>query len=500
MNKKEYIFELIQSMTQGEKRYFKIIVASFEGKNKTYIKLFDAIDKQKEYDEKAIKKKFAKESFVNHFAVVKNNLFNLILKTLRFYHSKDDNREQVSHYKENFRILVYKGLHNLADSQLKKAMKLAEETERFADKVTLAHWHMNTVVHLAMDKPISTEMIETLTNKPLVYIEEMKNFHTYAKITNQLDIMLLQSNTRLPESQLKIRLFMTEPNLAPSAPTYSVLAKFYKHHARLSCYLALNDFENAYKEASLSIATLYNKPSLTKSQPFLLSSSYNNYLFLTTKTQSIKETERVAKQYQEYLLQLKKENVELHDYEVRLFHTSYFYKLEYYAIRAEFQAITPILEKVEKQLLSIKDQFNPFSFIYYHYFVAYAHFGLGNYTTAQKYVVELLNTAYLKNRKDYLAACHLLNLMIHYKLNHIEHLSYQLKNVKQLLQRQGYFYGFEKNVIAFVSKLYKVKNEIAKQKILAKYLAIFNQLAQQSSEVEPFERLNLIWLIKNDLL
>ena len=56
-------------MTQSEKRYFKMFVSVFEGKNKTYVKLYNAIDKQKEYDEKALKEKFKNEPFVKHFAV-----------------------------------------------------------------------------------------------------------------------------------------------------------------------------------------------------------------------------------------------------------------------------------------------------------------------------------------------------------------------------------------------------------------------------------------------
>ena len=86
-NKSHYIFELIKSMTQTEKRYFKMFVSVFEQKNKTYLKLYNAIDKQKEYDEKALKKKLANERFINHFAVVKNKLYNAILKSLRFYPS-----------------------------------------------------------------------------------------------------------------------------------------------------------------------------------------------------------------------------------------------------------------------------------------------------------------------------------------------------------------------------------------------------------------------------
>ena len=52
--------------------------------------LFEAIDKQQSYDEKAVISKFSKEQFVKQFPVAKNYLYNLILKALDVYHSGVD--------------------------------------------------------------------------------------------------------------------------------------------------------------------------------------------------------------------------------------------------------------------------------------------------------------------------------------------------------------------------------------------------------------------------
>ena len=56
MVKKKNLFLLIKSLTKAEKRYFRLFAGQTGSLN--YIKLFDVIDNQVEYDEKQIKQKF----------------------------------------------------------------------------------------------------------------------------------------------------------------------------------------------------------------------------------------------------------------------------------------------------------------------------------------------------------------------------------------------------------------------------------------------------------
>jgi hypothetical protein len=49
------LHDLIKSLTKSEKRFFKLH-SSLQSGDKNYLRIFDAIDKQKVYDEDAIKK------------------------------------------------------------------------------------------------------------------------------------------------------------------------------------------------------------------------------------------------------------------------------------------------------------------------------------------------------------------------------------------------------------------------------------------------------------
>ena len=58
------LFDLIKSLTKSEKRFFKL-ASSLQTGDKNYLKIFDAIDRQSNYDENTIKGQFKNETFIS---------------------------------------------------------------------------------------------------------------------------------------------------------------------------------------------------------------------------------------------------------------------------------------------------------------------------------------------------------------------------------------------------------------------------------------------------
>ena len=74
------------------------------------MKIFDAIDRQIEYNETAIKDQFKSEIFIKHFPSEKNHLYKLILKSLRSYHSDNSVSSALKQEIKNIEILYNKAL------------------------------------------------------------------------------------------------------------------------------------------------------------------------------------------------------------------------------------------------------------------------------------------------------------------------------------------------------------------------------------------------------
>ena len=89
-----HLHQLIKSLSAPEKGYIKKhAMLHVIGSQNKYIKIFDAIDKQKVYDEKEIIRKFKGEPTLNNFAVAKNYLFKFILKSLESYNTNVKSEE-----------------------------------------------------------------------------------------------------------------------------------------------------------------------------------------------------------------------------------------------------------------------------------------------------------------------------------------------------------------------------------------------------------------------
>lgn len=124
------LFRLIQSMTKGEKAYFKKYTTSNKSKSATnYFKLFEAIAKMLEYDEEVLLKKFRKESFVKNFVETKQYLKKQILRVLRNYSLGKSIRFRLIEDLQDIEILIKKGIYDLAKTRIKKALKIAQKYE-----------------------------------------------------------------------------------------------------------------------------------------------------------------------------------------------------------------------------------------------------------------------------------------------------------------------------------------------------------------------------------
>lgn len=127
------LFILIKSLTKNEKGYFKKYAQlnSFE-KESNYILLFDYIAAQDSYDEAALKKHFKGEIFLKQLFVVKNYLFNLILKSIRNFESENKVFNRILNTIMDAEILVSKNLADKAIDKLNSALLLAQEYEYFS--------------------------------------------------------------------------------------------------------------------------------------------------------------------------------------------------------------------------------------------------------------------------------------------------------------------------------------------------------------------------------
>ena len=492
-NKSHYIFDLIKSMTQAEKRYFKMFVSIFEQKNKTYTKLYNAIDKQHSYDEKALKKKFANESFINHFAVVKNKLFEAILKALRIYHSNDQYASAIVHqYKKNYILLVRRGMNELARIQLQKAKKLAEENELFSQNISITNLQnyerINSLVYENIEPNIDFNM-------PFKYIEQLENHQLYVTLLRKLELILVKNSIRTEDSINKLKEIVNDPifNKEP----LSIQATRFKLTTQIKCDFELKNYKKAYiGSKKLVTNTIKHKSDKALTNPII--DIYYNHVFASIRSESWEQTQKDIDKYLDIVDKAKKEQLKHFNSDVKIFEVNYISKLQHHIFHGNFDKIPSILPEIEKKFQQLEPQLKEPQFWNYTYNLAYSNFIFQNNEGSQKYIIKLLNAPLPKNRKDYYIGTNILNLFNHYELGNYEHLSYQIKNTRELIKRQNYYFEFEKNCIEFLSKLCKV-TEDKKDNLFVIYHEKFVELHKKKWELDAFEKFDILWWIKEKI-
>ena len=106
----DILFQLIKSLEKAEKRHFKLYIKRSSGnEDLKIVRLFDALDKLKEYDEKPLLKKL-KDVTKPQLANLKTHLYKQILASLRLLKSADSLDLQLNEQYDYAHILYKKGL------------------------------------------------------------------------------------------------------------------------------------------------------------------------------------------------------------------------------------------------------------------------------------------------------------------------------------------------------------------------------------------------------
>ncbi|HEY1040601.1 MAG TPA: hypothetical protein VGF30_14405, partial [Bacteroidia bacterium] len=119
---------MIHSLSASEKGYFK---KNSPASDNIYVKLFDLINGQENYDENKLLKAIKNESASKNFSVTKRYLYDAILASLVSYQSQKNVESQLNNEIESIRILYNKGLYDQCEKMLHKSKETARSFELY---------------------------------------------------------------------------------------------------------------------------------------------------------------------------------------------------------------------------------------------------------------------------------------------------------------------------------------------------------------------------------
>lgn len=455
------LFQLIKSLNKNEKTYFKKFAQLHVlGEENNYILLFDAVDEQQKYDEKKLAEKFSKGKSASQFSVLKNYLYNLILKSLRNFHAEVTVRAELRQQLQNTSILFERGLHGQAQKLLRRCRKTAEENELFRELIEISGLEQ---VVLLFGKSYDDHTIKTLNgilDERKLILEKMQNSYDYDRIEYNLSHCLQFTKTGSGEAakQMKHELLKNEKK----ALCVISRLKFHHIHATYFYYTTKRKECLAHMVKEVEILEAHPGMMLLRLQDYVLLN--NNILLLLREQNDLKKFDQRLQQF--------REKIAGYTISTRLWEQamaqSYLVEMQRHYFDFNYSKILSVSAELEKQLKANKASLKLNDLFVYLDLLCRASFLAKKFNTALEYSIQLLNHVEVPQKFSQYHQARLFNLLIHFELGNFDLLDYQIQSFQRQIMKVDKNNAVYNVLIPFLKKYPSATGKKQKQLLVSK--------------------------------
>ena len=440
------LFKLIRSMSKAEKRHFKLSVRQAGDEAKiNYLRLFDAIEKQKKYnEERIIRLSIVKRE---HLPMLKNYLHNLVMENMQMLQNRaNDIDTKLPKIMQHARLMRSKGI---SDSELKfltKAKDLALKHERWA--IALEALQQIRKLMTREEKNI-TAVDQELS----MALNKLSNLHGYWKIHNKVNDHLKKSEMQRGNRKKALKKLMDHPLFRDERKELSAEAKRMYYLTLNQYYYFIGNYKKFY-QLSLKNVRFVEDNLITLEFP---ESAYSSALNNLTIAQCM------LKKYPDALVTISKHRTAIvKDEKARMhaFMCSTINETNYYLATGNFEKGATSVENVEKELKKFKSPIPYTQEVSLHFNIAYINFAISNFHRALKWVNKIINQAPSDFREDLQVWAHILRILIHYELNTSGIMPHLIVTAYRFLLKKKQLHKAEKSILLFIRRTGKAAQRL----------------------------------------
>lgn len=443
------LFDLIKSLSKSEKRFFKLS-SSLQSGEKNYLKIFDAIDRQSEYDEDSVKEQFKGEVFVKHFPSEKNHLYKLILKSLRAYHADSTVSSILKQEAKNIDILYKKALFKECNKFLSRAKKIAVIHEKFYYWFELLNWE-KLLLEEAYEAGEFTRDIDELIFEEQEVIDKLRNLAAYHVLYSKINFVFRSGgHVRSEEDLAVVREISNHPLIKGKNTALSHRAATICFYIQGFCAMAKRDIQASYGHFVRVKEILDDNPKIKKDLPRRYIRTLNQILLNLIDLGRSKESLQMI----EAMRKLNKDSAfSSTDIQVLIFRSTYQGELKLYQKCGEFEEALPKIDEVLKGLETYENKVSKEQLIMFNYSIAYTYFGAKQFSKALFWNNKVLNDNEPNLRQDIYSYARLFNLVLHYELGNYDLMEYILKSTMRYLNKRQRDYDTEVLILSHMKKI-----------------------------------------------
>ena len=482
------LFQLVQSLEKSEKRHFKLYIKRSSAKEDLKIvRLFDALDKLSEYDEKLLLKSLS-DITKPQLSNLKTHLYKQLLASLRLLKTNENIDLKLSEHLDNARLLYNKGLKIQSLHILEKAKEMAKANQK-----------MNFLVQvLSLEKKIETlHITRSPIEKTEILAEEALSISGHIdRVTRLSNLALLlyrwyvkNGHARNEQDEKGIREFFKKSLPADPDAIHGFYEELYLYQSYCWYAFIRQDFLMYYRYSQKWIDLFGENKVMVAVETGHYIKGMHNLLNAHFDLRNFRKFEITLGEFEEFS---KTPAAMQHD-NFRT-HTSIYInsaKINQFLMQGNFTKGLSIVPEVEEKLKEYALFVDSHRILVFNYKFASLYFGARNYGTAIDYLHKIINDNYPGLRNDLQCYARLMHLLCHYEIGNEEILDSLIKSVYRYMARLKNLTVVEEEIFTFLRQSTKVRPKELKPELM-QFLKKIKHLEKNRFQTRSFAYLDII--------
>ena len=465
------LYQLVHALSSSEKRYFKVASGQQSGKDNKYLRLFEAIEGQDQFDDNALKVHLYGTQHIQSrkYSELKGYLYDMILKSLQAYDEKSSVAYRLKHLLLSVRVLFRRSRFEDCKPLLAKARKLGQQYERFNTLLEILEWEKQ-IAYTEANVDYLDQELERIAAEEQRTLERVQTIVAYRNTFFRLLVLTRKGRMGGARSGQKLEDLIETPLLQEFAMADSHQARVLYFRALSVYHFAKADWPAFYKYSKELVA-------LIESQPYLLKEDVSEYI--ATVSNLIVSCFTLKKHDEIELLLEKLGNITAltQDDELKIHRQYYQSKFSLCITTGEFEEGYRALQRHFERVRRFHQA--PFRTNSFYLFYFYICFGAEQYEEALDYLNEWLDLETTVERPYLQGAARLLNLIIHFELGNYELLESLLRSTYRWLKKHNQLHELERLTMGFIRQALEAPST---KELQAAYQSLKEELADRSQQ------------------
>lgn len=483
----DILHQLIHSLEKAEKRNFKLYVKPSTARDDLkVVRLFDAMDKLPEYDEKILLKKLP-DVEKPQLGNLKTHLYKQLLASLRDLKSADSVELQLNEMLDYARILYNKGLFQQSIRFLEKAKEIG-----------FAHGKYNFLSQvISLEKKIETlhitrsmeERVEALSREALEVSGHIYQVFRLSNLALKMYSWYVDNgHARNEQDEIGIKAFFSA-HLPPNAHNFDgFYERLYLYQSYCWYAFIRQDFLMYYRYSQKWVDLFVDEPIRIRVETGHYIKGLHNLLNAHFDLRNFKQFNHVMAHFESFsnsTLCQQHDNFRIHTF---IYIQSA--KVNWHLMTGTFKDGLSLVPNIEQRFQEFEMYVDQHRVLVFNYKIATLYFGSGDYSTSIDYLQRIIHQP-VDLRYDLQAYARLVHLMAHYELGNYELTEYLSKSVYRFMAKMKNLTVVEEEIFKFLKTSIKVAPK-QMQPAFENLLASIKHLEKNRFETRAFAYLDII--------